>query len=157
MRPGAAIWQLFLAQSLTSGLTIACGVQPALAVAGQYFRRRRALAMGVVASGSSLGGVALPVLLARLVRVPRVGFPWAVRAGALALLCCYALAMAVSRSRPRPGSGRPSWQQQRRGMLGSFAELLDYRGFLDVRYACLSAGAVVASLGVYVPLYYIGE
>lgn len=34
--------------------------------------------------------------------------------------------------------------------------LLDYRGFLDIRYACLSVGAVIASLGVYVPFYYIG-
>lgn len=116
--------------------------------------------MGVVASGSSVGGACLPVMFAQL--IPRVGFPWAMWAGALVLLCCYVLAMAASRSRSEPGPARlsssppPPPSRQGRRML-SFAELLDYGGFLDVRYACLSAGAVVASLGVYVPLYYIGE
>lgn len=62
------------------------------------------------------------------------------RVGALVLLSCYALAMAVSRASHGP--------RKMKGVGG----LLEYRGFLDVRYACLSAGAVVASLGVYVPL-----
>lgn len=134
---------------------MAYGVQPALAVTGRYFRRRRALAMGVVASGSSVGGVGLPLLLARL--VPRVGFAWALRAAALVLLGCYALAMAVSRAPPPPPPPPVVATMLRRRGPVSVGALLDYGGFLDVRYACLSAGAVVASLGVYVPLYYIGE
>jgi MFS family permease len=95
-----AIWQLFLAQGLLLGLTISAGVQPALAVAGQYFRERRALAMGIVASGSSAGGVCLPIMFQRL--VPLIGFRWAMRVGALIVSVCYIIAICVSRARFPP-------------------------------------------------------
>ncbi|KAF6828192.1 hypothetical protein CPLU01_08671 [Colletotrichum plurivorum] len=136
-----AIWQQFLAQSLLFGFTVAYGVQPALTIAGQYFHRRRGLAMGIVASGSSLGGTCLPIMFSKL--IPAIGFPWAMRVGALVLLVCYAVAILVSSSR------------QPRRKLKSAGELLDYKGFLDVRYTCLAIGATLTSLGVYVPLYYI--
>lgn len=135
------IWQQFLAQSVLFGITVAFGAQPALTVAGQYFERRRALAMGVVAAGSSVGGVVLPILFAQM--IPRIGFAWSLRVGALLLLCCYLVAMVVSRARYPPKR------------LASLADLLDFRGFLDLRYSCLAAGAVVGSLGVYVPFYYL--
>ncbi|KAK7736072.1 hypothetical protein SLS63_003593 [Diaporthe eres] len=138
-----AIWQQFLAQSLLFGITVAYGVQPALTVAGQYFKRKRALAMGIVASGSSIGGVCLPIMFSKLIRT--IGFAWSMRVGALILLVCYAIAIAICRpARPRT-------------KLVALRHLLDYRGFLDIRYACLSVGAVISSLGVYVPFYYIAE
>ncbi|KAI3540353.1 hypothetical protein CSPX01_08265 [Colletotrichum filicis] len=136
-----AIWQQFLAQSLLFGLTVAYGVQPALTVAGQYFHRKRALAMGIVASGSSFGGVCLPIMFSKL--IPTIGFPWALRVGALIMVICYAIAIAVSSSK------RPKRKMR------SLRDLLDYKGFLDIRYSCLSAGAVISSLGIYVPFYYI--
>ncbi|KAJ3949583.1 uncharacterized protein N0V96_000704 [Colletotrichum fioriniae] len=136
-----AIWQQFLAQSLLFGLTVAYGVQPALTVAGQYFHRKRALAMGIVASGSSFGGVCLPIMFSKL--IPTIGFPWALRVGALIMVICYTIAIAVSSSK------RPKRKMR------SFRDLLDYKGFLDIRYSCLSAGAVISSLGIYVPFYYI--
>ncbi|ETS74031.1 hypothetical protein PFICI_13897 [Pestalotiopsis fici W106-1] len=116
---------------------------PALTVVGQHFKKRRALAMGIVASGSSLGGVCLPVLFSKL--VPRIGFPWSIRVGLLILLICYAVAIAIS------PSGNPKRKMK------SIKDLLDYRGFLDIRYACLAAGAVASNLGTYVPFYYLGK
>lgn len=98
--------------------------------------------MGIVASGSSIGGVCLPIMFSKL--IPTIGFAWSMRVGALILLVCYAIAIAICRpARPRT-------------KLVSLRHLLDYRGFLDIRYACLCAGAVISSLGVYVPFYYIG-
>ncbi|KAI9711719.1 MAG: hypothetical protein M1820_001863 [Bogoriella megaspora] len=135
------IWQQFLAQSLLFGLTVSYGVQPALSVTGQYFKRRRALAMGLVASGSSIGGVCLPIMFSKL--IPKIGFGWAMRVGALILLVCYAIAICTSKAKNPPKQ------------LKSPRQLLDYRGYLDKRYACLSAGTVVGSFGVYVPYYYI--
>ncbi|KAL7928086.1 MFS general substrate transporter [Trichoderma chlorosporum] len=136
-----AVWQLFLAQSIPFGLTVAFGVQPALTVVGQHFKKRRALAMGIVASGSSLGGVCLPVMFSKL--VPKIGFPWSMRAGMLILIVCYAAAIVIS----PPGSPKKK--------VRSIKDLLDYRGFLDIRYACLAAGAVASNLGTYVPFYYL--
>lgn len=138
-----AIWQLFLAQGLLLGLTISAGVQPALAVAGQYFRQRRALAMGIVASGSSAGGVCLPIMFQRL--VPLIGFRWAMRVGALIVSVCYIIAICVSRAKFPPKQ------------LKSARELLDFNGFRDSRYTTMAVGAFIANLGLYIPYYYIGE
>lgn len=98
--------------------------------------------MGIVAAGSSAGGVTLPIMFSRL--VPRIGFPWAMRVGALILLVCYVVAMALSRAR------KPSRK------LKSFSQLLDFTGFRDRRYATMAAASFVTNLGIYVPYYYIG-
>ncbi|KAL2165668.1 hypothetical protein VTG60DRAFT_4051 [Thermothelomyces hinnuleus] len=57
-------WQIFLAQSICFGLGAAGAFVPGLVAAGQYFKKRRALAMGIVISGSSVG-VVFPIMLAR--------------------------------------------------------------------------------------------
>lgn len=66
------LWQQLLSQGLLFGLTVSFGAQPAIAIAGHYFKKRRALAMGIVAAGSSVGGVCLPIMLSRLFK--SVGF-----------------------------------------------------------------------------------
>lgn len=48
-------WQIFLAQSLCFGLGAAGIFVPGLVTASQYFKRKRAFAVGIVASGSSVG------------------------------------------------------------------------------------------------------
>lgn len=41
--------------------------------------------------------------------------------------------------------------------LKSAADLIDIHGFKDKRYLTLAAGTFLASLGLYVPYYYIGQ
>jgi MCP family monocarboxylic acid transporter-like MFS transporter 10 len=48
-------WQIFLAQSLCFGLGAAGVFVPGLVSASQYFKKKRAFAVGIVASGSSVG------------------------------------------------------------------------------------------------------
>lgn len=74
-------YSIFLAQSLCFGIGAAGTFMPGLVTAGQYFKTRRALALGVVASGSSLGGVVFPIFLAQL--FDKVGFGAALRWAAL--------------------------------------------------------------------------
>ncbi|KAB2571922.1 Aspyridones efflux protein apdF [Lasiodiplodia theobromae] len=141
-KPGA-IWQQFLSQGVLFGLTVAFGVQPALAAAGQHFKQRRALAMGVVAGGSSIGGVCLPIMFSRI--VPKIGFGWSIRVAALLFLFCYLTAILISRT-------RPATKKAQAALSGN---LLDFHGFKDPRYLTLAIGSFVASLGLYVPYYYI--
>jgi MFS family permease len=51
-------------------------------IAAQYFHRRRALAIGIVYSGSGVGGAVLSIALSKLTN--RVGLEWAVRIFGLA-------------------------------------------------------------------------
>ena len=48
-------WQIFLAQAVMVGCGLACFIIPSLAVLPQCFQERRAFAMGVGISGSSVG------------------------------------------------------------------------------------------------------
>jgi MFS family permease len=48
-------WQVILAQGVVTGVGMGCMMLPSVAVMPQYFKRRRAFATGIAASGSSLG------------------------------------------------------------------------------------------------------
>ncbi|KAF2003840.1 MFS general substrate transporter [Amniculicola lignicola CBS 123094] len=139
-RPGA-VWQVFLSQGLLMGCTIAFGAQPALTVAGQHFKKRRALAMGVVSAGTAAGGVAFPIMFAKL--MPIIGFGWCLRLAAVKTLLCYGIALWISTSKP---AGK--------AMLNGWTSLLDFKGFLDCRYSVLSAAAWTTQLGIWTPYFY---
>lgn len=79
-------YSIFLAQGLTMGIGIGITFLPALSVLSHYWRRRRALATGIVVSGSSVGGVCFPIALNRL--FGSVGFGWAVRITGFIILGC---------------------------------------------------------------------
>lgn len=100
------------------------------------------MAIGIVASGSSAGGVCLPIMFSHL--VPRIGFGWALRIAALIALVCYGVAILVSRPKlPR----KP---------VESIWSIVDFNGFRDPRYSTLALANVVGNFGLYVPFYYLG-
>ncbi|KAF2728469.1 MFS general substrate transporter [Polyplosphaeria fusca] len=136
-------WQVILCQGLLMGTAIAFGVQPALTVVGQHFKQRRALAIGFMLSGCSLGGVCFPIMLTKL--LSSIGFAWALRVAALKTIIFYTIATCISTPRNAKVAGsRTVW-----------LSLFDYKGFLDRRYSVLAIGSCVAQLGVFIPSYYI--
>lgn len=155
------LWQIFLVQGVLVGVANAFGSQPALVVVGQHFVRRRALVMGIVAAAGSVGGVCFPVIFARLAGLEKVGYAWSLRVVAGIVMCvsgevffviyqatdehrlCYTIAVFVS---------RVNLPKQR---LSSMSKLLDFKGFLDLRYSVLAIGAFLAMLGQFIPFYYI--
>lgn len=74
-------WQVMLAQGVAFGLASSGLSLPAMALATQWFSSKRGLAVGIVACGSSLGGVIYPFMIPRL--VDSVGFAAAIRWTAL--------------------------------------------------------------------------
>ncbi|KAL6703697.1 hypothetical protein ACN47E_009391 [Coniothyrium glycines] len=141
MKPGQ-FWQVFLVQGLLMGLTIAFGVQPALTVVGQHFKERRAFAMGLVTTGSSLGGIGFPLMFEQL--LPSVGFSNMLRVAALKIAICYSIALCITTSKPANDPKRKS-----------HGSLLDFGGFRDLRYTVLCIGTWFAILGLWIPSYYI--
>ncbi|XWW97484.1 hypothetical protein V2A60_005467 [Cordyceps javanica] len=133
-------WQILLSQGLCASLGMSALYVPATALVAGWFGRRRGLAYGLATSGSSLGGVALPVLLARL--VPRVGFPWALRAACLVVLALLLVANATVRARLPPSPAPLS----RRVLLGPFRE---------AKLALVNVGFLLMTLGVFIPINYM--
>ena len=99
-------YQIVLAQGVCSPLGAAMIFYPAMSSVGTWFHKRRALALGIMASGSSLGGVIFPIMVEHLNR--RVGFAWSMRAAAFLILGLMVYANLTVKSRlpptPRPWS-----------------------------------------------------
>lgn len=117
---------------------------PAMSSTGTWFFKRRALAFGIMASGSSLGGVILPIMVDHV--IARSGFPWAMRSVAFLLLGLMVYANLTVRSRlppsPKPWSlmefARPL--QELPYLLVVMASFLFFFGmFLPFTFVILSA------------------
>lgn len=83
---------------------LAAGIMyvPSVAVVSHYFRKRRALAMTIVASGSSVGSIIHPIMLNNL--LGSIGFANAARAnaGLVSGLLLIACGMMRTRLPPNP-------------------------------------------------------
>lgn len=99
---------------------------PAVAVLGHWFRRRRALAIGLTTGGSASGGVIFPIILQRL--IPTVGFGWAVRIIAFIIMGCLTISCLTIRTR-LPLSGHISLRTA-----------IDLGGWKDPRYVLATVG-----------------
>ncbi|KKA28868.1 hypothetical protein TD95_000256 [Thielaviopsis punctulata] len=95
-------YQIFLSQSVVAAIGSSAVFNNSLSSVTTWFLRRRAAAFGIVAAGSSLGGVILPIMISHL--IPRVGFPWTIRIVAFMFLGMLSITCVTVKSRlpPRP-------------------------------------------------------
>ena len=95
-------YQFVLAQGICSALGAGALFYASMNSVTTWFYSRRAFALGIVASGSSVGGVTLPIMVQQL--MSRVGFEWAMRscAALIFVLCVVANFTIKSRIPPQP-------------------------------------------------------
>ena len=98
------LWQAILAQGFCIGLGGGCLFLPAVAILPTYFRKRLGLAVGVAASGSSLGGVIYPIMFYKL--IGEVGFGWGVRILGFMALATQMIPLAFMKMRFKPPKAR---------------------------------------------------
>ncbi|KAJ7635788.1 MFS transporter, MCP family, solute carrier family 16, member 10 [Mycena polygramma] len=97
-------WHFLLSQGLLGGIALSCLFTPAYTAAQHWFLKRRGFALGVVTSGSALGGVIWPILANKLIQ--DVGFGWALRIiGFMSLALCLVSAVLVKVRLP-PAKGK---------------------------------------------------
>lgn len=70
-------YQIFLSQAICSAIGASCIYYACAGSITTWFLKKRSTAFGIAATGSSFGGVILPIMAVRL--IPRVGFPWTMR------------------------------------------------------------------------------
>ena len=112
---------------------------PAVGLVSQYFRRRRALSIGLTVTGSSIGGIVHPIMLNNLIK--SIGFARAVRANAYLVLGCCVLAQLLARTRI---PGRKHRQTQPPPF--DFATIVK-----DTPYLFAIGGAFFVALGLFYP------
>ncbi|PWN87063.1 MFS general substrate transporter [Acaromyces ingoldii] len=138
-------YQYFLAQAVLFGIGSAMVFTPALAIVGHYFRSKRAYALGIVAAGSSLGGVIFPIVLQRL--LPRLGFGWSIRIMGFIALACLTFSCVTMRPRLPP----------RQASLGQILRFIDLGGFRDPSYCLATASAFFTFYALFIPYFYIKQ
>ncbi|KAJ5532950.1 MFS transporter asaE [Penicillium frequentans] len=90
-------YQFILAQGICSPLGASAIFNACVNSVSTWFGKRRAFALGVMASGSSLGGVIFPIMVTHL--IPEVDFPWAMRICAFLILFMLGIANLTLKSR----------------------------------------------------------
>ena len=133
-------WQLFLAQGLCQGVANGLMFVSLMSLLSSYFRRHRALAMSLVACGTSTGGMLWPGLVSAL--LPRLGFPATVRVVGFAMLGLQAVAVAGLRPRLPPRRAGP---------------LVETSAFREPTYVLFAAGMFLAFWSCFFAFYYVGS
>ncbi|KAL7750344.1 hypothetical protein RI367_004117 [Sorochytrium milnesiophthora] len=133
-------YQQLLTHGVMVGVFVGCGYNPAMSILAQYFYRRRAMAMGIVAGGSSIGGVIIPIMITRL--IPRVGFGWTMRVMALIILVCFSCAYMLAKLRVAPKERVP------------LSKMIDFTGFRDRSYVAYALGALCINAAFLLPYYH---
>ena len=113
---------------------------PAMSAVGTWFHKNRALALGVMASGSSLGGVIFPIMIKKL--VAEVGFAWSMRIAAFFILALLIYSNLTLRSRLPPT--RKPW---------SLKEFLS--PFRERTYSLVVVASFFFFFGMFLPFTYI--
>ena len=105
-----------------------------------WFFKRRALALGIMASGSSLGGVIFPIMVQNL--IPQIGFPWTMRVSAFIILGLLTISNFTIKSRippaPKPFS------------LKAFVTPL-----IEPAFGTMAAASFFVFLGLFIPFNFV--
>lgn len=142
-------YQIFLAQGIGLGIGFGLVFNLAVTAPTHHFNKRRGIAMGVMASGSSTGGTIYPIMIQHL--IPRVGYGWTMRiVGFLALVCCV-MAWLTLTTRIPPAidvhdKSKGGWKQ---------VKWMDFTAFKVPSYSCFVAGATLVMFGLYTPFTYM--
>lgn len=133
-------YQIILAQGICSPLGCSMLFFPSLSATSTWFFRKRAMAIGIMVSGASLGGVVLPIMIERLIN--EVGFGWTLRIVAFLILGCLVVTNLTLKSRITPVK-RP-------------VKAMDFfSGFKELPYLFTVAGSFCTFWGLFLPFNYI--
>jgi MFS family permease len=130
-------YQVVLAQAICIGFGCGCLFIPSVAILSTYFTTKVATAIGLAASGSSLGGVIYPIVFHKL--LPQIGFAWTTRVIAFIILATMMIPNVVMRVRVLPAKSR---------------SLFDFAAFKIPAYALMVLGFFIGFMGLYMPFFY---
>ncbi|KAJ9658568.1 hypothetical protein H2198_003586 [Neophaeococcomyces mojaviensis] len=131
--------QVLLAQGVCTGIGMGLTFLPAAAILSQYFKKRRALAVGIAGTGSPVAGIIFPIIFSRL--LPKIGFGWATRVIAFIILGLSVIPVVFMRPRS-PTSGH-------------IRSIVDNSAWRDFAFLNFTIGMTFTFLVLYTVYFYI--
>lgn len=135
-----SIWQIYLTQGVLFGIGAGINYFTSMSVPPEWFKERRALAIGIITGGSSIGGVFWPIAIQRLIK--EVGFGWANRIVAFIYIAELVVAALTVKNRLPHEAQRimPKWSVA-----------------LDWKFATLMIASCVGYFGLFPPIFYMED
>lgn len=132
-------WRVMLVQGVLMGIAMGFLQIPAIAAVSQHFDKKRAAALGVVVSGSSVGGIVIPIALSRMLNSSSLGFAWSVRITGFLMMPCILFSCIVVKAR-LPSRATNFWISA---------------AWKDAKYLLLIASLFFVFIGMFTPLFFI--
>lgn len=137
---GDAYWKLMLTQGVLTGIGNGIIFTPSMSLVATYFDKKRAIAIGIVTTGNSAGGLVYPALVRGV--LPKLGFAWTARI--LGFLNLSGLALAAIFMKP--------WLPPRKA-----GPIIEMAAFKEPIYVTYVAGLFMFVWGTYYTLYYVSQ
>ena len=134
-------YQFILCQGLVGGLSNGILFTAAMFTINHYFQKKRGIALGLVAVGSGLGGVLIPIILDQCFKSSKIGFGWGVRIVGFGMLVALAISCAIVKDRLPPRKG-PFF------VLSAFSK---------PSYSLLTAGIFLLFWAVFLPFFFLTD
>ncbi|KAI0398138.1 major facilitator superfamily domain-containing protein [Xylariaceae sp. FL0594] len=154
-------YQILLSQGFLYGIADAMLFYPTISAVNVWFDHKRGLALGIVVSGSSVGGIVWPILIERL--IASIGFPWALRA--TGFICLAVLIPSVLLVKERKVQEKSNNNGKNTVSDGKGANNASNNSAFDTQrlkveiltkeYMLQTAGFTFAYLGLFIPFYYL--
>ncbi|KAF2260501.1 monocarboxylate permease-like protein [Lojkania enalia] len=132
-------WQFMLSQGVLLGACMGLTQFPAFAAVSQFFDKKRAVAFGLVISGSSIGGVVLPIALSKMFNSTSLSFGWSVRIIGFVITPLLVFACVVTKARLPPRK----------------TNFFVKAAFKDKKYDLLIVSLLFMFCGMFTPLFFI--
>ncbi|XXG97500.1 hypothetical protein Hte_003804 [Hypoxylon texense] len=132
-------WQFMLLQGVLLGSVMGFLQFPAMAAVSQFFNKRRAAALGIAISGSSIGGVVIPIALSKMLNGSSIDFGSSVRIIGFIMMPLLGFASMVITARLPPRNTR----------------LFLWGAFKEPKFVLLTLALAFMLLGAFTPLFYI--
>ncbi|KAH8722837.1 putative MFS monocarboxylate transporter [Phaeosphaeriaceae sp. PMI808] len=134
-------YQVLLAFGFCVGIGSGLLYVPAIALVNTTFSTKRALAMGIVTCGASIGGVIFPIVFIRL--QPSIGYPWTIRVLAFLQFGCSCIAMPILLCVPRPP--RPTTPRR----------IIHWQAMKEGTFSAYCVANFLIFMAYFVPLFYV--
>ncbi|KAI7893434.1 major facilitator superfamily domain-containing protein [Mucor mucedo] len=137
------IWHLYLTQGIIYGIGASCIYVAIMGVAPQWFSRRRGLALGLIASGSGIGGLVIPFIMTSI--NASLGPGWTYRILGFVCLFCDILACIFVREK------NPAAVRHRKKL----SQIINFSILKDVNFVLFSVASDIGLFGYFIPYFFL--